>query len=276
MCILFIMHGQNSSKYKLIIASNRDEYYERPTKDAMFHGRNNHVLCGQDLQHGDGGTWLGINKSGKFAALTNYLVPAVDLTKQSRGRIVKNYLEDDSSPFDYCKDLSHENYRGFNIIAGDFKSNPAKAYYYSNMEDAKVQELKTVVNVLASTTLNRGWRKVEHGKKIFEEILGEINNLTENEIVELLFSKLLSDKTELYPDPLVVKQSQDRLETNILRKYCSIQISDLPIYGTGVQTVILVDYDNQVTYSERVLKLDNIKNGLYDEWYPHVSHMFSI
>ncbi len=59
-------NGKDS--YFFIIIANRDEYHERPTTK-MHWWSNNHILAGKDEEAG--GTWLGTNKEGKFAAITN-------------------------------------------------------------------------------------------------------------------------------------------------------------------------------------------------------------
>ena len=68
MClILFTINP--TSKYKLILAANRDEFYDRPAEPAAFWKSDPDLLAGKDLKKG--GTWLGITKSGRFAAITN-------------------------------------------------------------------------------------------------------------------------------------------------------------------------------------------------------------
>ena len=61
--------------YKLILAANRDEFFERPTEKAAFWDQEQNLLAGKDLQQG--GTWLGLTKQGRFSAVTNYR-PAAD------------------------------------------------------------------------------------------------------------------------------------------------------------------------------------------------------
>ncbi|CAM9571362.1 unnamed protein product [Ectocarpus sp. 12 AP-2014] len=57
-------------RYKLIVASNRDEDLGRPTTPIHFwKDAGSNLLAGRDLVAG--GTWLGVSRSGKFAALTN-------------------------------------------------------------------------------------------------------------------------------------------------------------------------------------------------------------
>ena len=90
MCLLVFAFKAHPS-YKLILAANRDEFYERPTAPAEFWDDTPHLLAGKDLKAG--GTWLGITGSGKIAAITNYRDPSsIKESAPSRGRIVSNEI----------------------------------------------------------------------------------------------------------------------------------------------------------------------------------------
>eukprot|EP00903_Cladosiphon_okamuranus_P008969 g8581.t1 len=57
-------------RYRLIVASNRDEYLDRETHPVHFwKDANQNLLAGRDKVAG--GTWLGVSRSGKFATVTN-------------------------------------------------------------------------------------------------------------------------------------------------------------------------------------------------------------
>lgn len=51
MCIVFLYFNDNPGPegFKLIIASNRDEFYSRPAAPAQFWETNPHVLGGEDI-----------------------------------------------------------------------------------------------------------------------------------------------------------------------------------------------------------------------------------
>ncbi|MCO5384741.1 MAG: NRDE family protein [Desulfosporosinus sp.] len=83
MCLIFFAYNCHPN-YRLILAANRDEYFQRPTEKAHFWESYPWVLAGRDLEML--GTWMGITHSGRFAALTNYRDPSLQLTKaKSRG-----------------------------------------------------------------------------------------------------------------------------------------------------------------------------------------------
>ncbi|RXN32016.1 transport and Golgi organization 2 -like protein [Labeo rohita] len=108
---------------RLILAANRDEVYSRPSKAADFWGSNNEILSGLDLEEGkEGGSWLGISKRGKLAALTNYLEARQNPDAQGRGFLVSNYLTDNLDSLAYLRKVSSEAhlYNGFNLLTADF------------------------------------------------------------------------------------------------------------------------------------------------------------
>ncbi|RXM94053.1 Transport and Golgi organization protein 2-like [Acipenser ruthenus] len=85
-----------------------------------------HIIppAGLDMEEGkEGGTWLGISKRGKLAALTNYLEPKINTDAQGRGSLVSNFLTESLDSFSYLKKVSSEGhlYNGFNLITADFK-----------------------------------------------------------------------------------------------------------------------------------------------------------
>jgi len=103
MCLIVFAHKQHPD-YHLILAANRDGFYERPTRPAAFWNAAPEMLAGKDLQAG--GTWMGLTRFGRFAALTNYrdsksIIPEVE----SRGTLVTNYLTGRNSPQQYLENI---------------------------------------------------------------------------------------------------------------------------------------------------------------------------
>ncbi|MGB4360081.1 MAG: NRDE family protein, partial [Rhodoferax sp.] len=103
MCLI-AWNWQPKSPNPLLLIANRDEFYARPTAPLHWWPDGN-ILAGRDLQAG--GTWLGISRTGRLAALTNHR----DLAKQrdnapSRGELVSGFLQTDSSAGDYLDALA--------------------------------------------------------------------------------------------------------------------------------------------------------------------------
>ena len=103
MCLLSFAINAHP-RYRLVLAANRDENFIRPTATAGYWDDAPHILAGRDLEAG--GTWLGVTRSGRLAALTNYYGPdeyAPD--KLSRGWLITDFLNGGLSPGRYFEHL---------------------------------------------------------------------------------------------------------------------------------------------------------------------------
>ena len=104
MCTI-LFSWKSTKDFNLVLIANRDEFYKRETKNASWWDDHPNVLGGRDLQAG--GTWMGINKNGRFAALTNYRKFPLQEFETSRGELVKRYLTDNEDPNQFLKFLHH-------------------------------------------------------------------------------------------------------------------------------------------------------------------------
>src|SRR5918999_6149596 len=130
MCLILIALDTHPH-YGLIVAANRDEFYDRPTAAAGFWEDAPDVLGGRDLQAG--GTWLAIDRGGRFAAVTNYRQGTREPTApRSRGLLVSDYLTTETEPRSHIERVRKDAalYNGFNLIAGDAR----ELFYFSNRE----------------------------------------------------------------------------------------------------------------------------------------------
>ncbi|MDZ7605539.1 MAG: NRDE family protein [Cyclobacteriaceae bacterium] len=104
MCLI-LFSFKTHPRYKLVLAANRDEYFERPALSADFWESNTNILGGIDLI--SGGTWLGISRSGRFAAITNYRNPLVQVDQPiSRGEITRQFLESERLSEDFLEKIN--------------------------------------------------------------------------------------------------------------------------------------------------------------------------
>ena len=148
--------------YKLVLIANRDEFYERPTALAHWWEDHPEVLAGRDLQAG--GTWMGINKNGKFAAITNFRkFPLEGPFETSRGDIVKDFLTTGTSSETYLNKLNEIGFQfdGYNLIFGDSRD----FFYHSNRGNPISIEPNTYG--LSNHLLDTAWPKVKYGKLKF-------------------------------------------------------------------------------------------------------------
>lgn len=118
MCLILLAWRAHEN-YPLIVAANRDEYHARPAQAARFWNDSPQVLAGRDLQAG--GTWMGVSRNGRFAAVTNYRGAGEPPAAQSRGALVRGFLEAAQTPAQYFQGLSNRTglYSGFNLLACD-------------------------------------------------------------------------------------------------------------------------------------------------------------
>lgn len=158
MCL--ILFAYKIADIDLVVAANRDEFYARPTAPTHFWEDASNVLGGRDLEKM--GTWMGITKQGRFAALTNYRDPAESAEhKRSRGEVVSQFLTGQDSPECYMRYMQQQRdaYPGYNLIVGDMQS----LYYYSNVEN-EIRLLSPGLYGLSNHLLDTPWPKVQKGK----------------------------------------------------------------------------------------------------------------
>src|SRR5512138_3989200 len=99
MCLILFSAAHHPG-YPLIIAANRDERYERRSAPLGFWPDAPHIAAGRDLEAG--GTWLGITRQGRWAALTNFRQPgSYRSDAPSRGRLVSDFLLGSMSAEEY-------------------------------------------------------------------------------------------------------------------------------------------------------------------------------
>ena len=166
MCLILLAVRTHPS-YDLILAANRDEYYARPSLPPAFWEEADYVLGGRDLV--GGGTWLGITRSGRIAAVTNYRNPAVFLKDApSRGKLVSDFLMGKQDPAGYVERVRQEaeRYNGFNLLVGDLDG----LHWLSNRDD-RVHRLEAGIYGISNRLLDTPWPKVVRGKKLMAAIL---------------------------------------------------------------------------------------------------------
>src|SRR4051812_27063017 len=118
MCLILLAWRAHAA-YPLIVAANRDEFHARPASAAGFWSDRPSVLAGRDLTAG--GTWMGVDRSGRFAAVTNYRGAHEPSAAHSRGALVTGFLLDARTPAAYMDVVFGESnsYSGFNLLVAD-------------------------------------------------------------------------------------------------------------------------------------------------------------
>ncbi|HYF70176.1 MAG TPA: NRDE family protein [Ohtaekwangia sp.] len=243
MCLIFFSLNEHPD-YKLIIAANRDEFYNRATAPAQFWRDHPDVLAGRDMEAG--GTWLGITKTGRISMLTNYRDPSnINPQAPSRGKLVIDYLIEPVSAPEYLNAIAGQGntYNGFNLLAGT----PDEMYYYSNY-GADVKKLDRGFYGLSNHLLDTPWPKVVNGKLRIKPLVYAPKIDTEK-----IFSVLYND--EIAEDALL---PQTGLPVDRERALSSMFIKT-PNYGSRCSTLVMIDNHNRVFFAERTYDLKSFQ-----------------
>ena len=236
MCLVLIALDSHPD-YSLILAANRDEFYDRPTAPAAFWVDAPSVLAGRDLKAS--GTWLGIDRHGRFAAVTNYRQGQREsAAARSRGSLVSDFLTRDVGALEHVERARKEAdlYNGFNLIAGD----PWGVFYFSNRQ-GRVRHLAPGVYGLSNHLLDTPWPKVAATKSAF----GALLNDGAPELTAELFA-LLSDRNR--PADALLPSTGVAPEWERLLSSAFIASDD---YGTRSSTVVLIGRDGSMVFVER-------------------------
>ena len=118
MCLILVA-WRHAAGFPLVVAANRDEYHARPSAAADFWGEAREVLAGRDLQAK--GTWLGVTRGGRFAAVTNYRGAHDPTARESRGQLARRFLEGEMASQQYAAEVAARGaaYSGFNLLVAD-------------------------------------------------------------------------------------------------------------------------------------------------------------
>ncbi|SER42296.1 NRDE family protein [Salipaludibacillus aurantiacus] len=219
--------------YPFIMAANRDEFYNRRTKEAHFWPEDPSVLGGKDLERG--GSWLGISSSGDLAALTNVRRPSSDSDAlRSRGELISSYFNKRNT---FKQNLNmRDKYGGFNLLYGNLN----KLTFITNQSgDKKV--LTRGIHVLSNASLNSPWPKSLMLKKGIEKSTA----YTGSRLVEYLL-QLLS-----FNEPFADKELPDTGVGIALERKLSPVFIQTENYGTRSSTVILADRSGNITFTEK-------------------------
>lgn len=236
MCLILFAH-RATAHYRLILAANRDEFFDRPAAPAHWWPDRPDVLAGRDLSKG--GTWLGATRSGRWSAVTNFREGVrPDPALRSRGFLTAGFLTGAGSAQAYAEGLTGQlsGYAGFNLLVGDASS----VWYLGNRPDA-VQEVPAGVHGLSNHLLNSQWPKVHGGRSGLASLL----DADEERLVAGLFD-LLADTRRAADHELP--------ETGVgldWERVLSASFIVTEAYGTRASTVLLIRADSSLRFEER-------------------------
>ena len=237
MCLILFANEPNS-RYRLVLAANRDEFYSRPTAPATFWQEAPDVLAGKDLR--SGGSWMGVTRSGKVAAITNFRGPGkVWEDAPSRGKLVSDFLMSGESPDVFIDKLRPraQTYNGFNLLLGSEEG----LWWYSNWYDEQPYMIDPGIHGLSNHLLDTSWPKVKRGKRALKHLVVGEKEITPEQVFSILEDRSPAADAEL-PDTGVGLELERVLSAPFIRTQD---------YGTRSSTVVLVECTGDLTFVER-------------------------
>ena len=226
----------------LIAAGNRDEFYDRPAVPAAWWEDHPQVYAGRDLRAG--GTWMGITKDGRFAAITNVRAPDEKRTDvPSRGALVSDFLTGQAAPGDYVARLAERahHYNGFNLLVGDAET----LIWYSNAardDQRNGKPLAPGVYGLSNATLDTPWPKVVRTKAEFASLLCQ--GAPEEAYFEMLADTTRAEDSRLPNTGIGLEWER------LLSSVCI----ESPAYGTRASSVVQLFASNEAVLRERAIR----------------------
>ena len=245
MCIVAVA-WQLFDELPLVLLSNRDEFLQRPT-EPLHQWIDQPIYAGRDKQ--SGGTWLGIHQqqhadlykqNGRWAAVLNFRdgIQASN-DERSRGALVTDFLTSTLSPMDFARQISLQEYAGFNLIIGD----TTQAVIVNNRGHAPTP-LYAGLHVISNGQPEESWFKTERLRgRLRQEVLPLISENNAHEYWHEAAFNVLSDSTpaptDKLPDTGVPIEIEQALSSIYIEPTSLTNLeTNLPTYGTRTQSVL--------------------------------------
>ena len=235
MCLIAFA-WQASERYPLVVIANRDEFFDRPADAAQWwHGPHGEIFAGRDAKAG--GSWMGVGRNGRFAALTNFRDPrAMRADAPSRGALVPEFVAAERDVEDSMAELAgrSEQYNGFNLLMYDGH----RLGVFESTAGAG-RRLAPGVYALSNAGLDSPWPKQ---RKAIAGLREQLATVPER---EALFALLRDDRPA--PDAQLP-------ETGIAlgwERMLSSAFIRAPGYGTRCSTVMLLSASGEFIVEER-------------------------
>lgn len=244
MCLILFAYQQHPD-YPLIMLSNRDEFFSRPSQAAHFWPDEPNIFAGRDEEAS--GTWLGVNKNGRIAAVTNFReVTPKQNTSLSRGELTAKFLQSNQRATSYLQDIDNTQhlYSGFNLLVGTIK----QLYYYSNRQREIIQ-IPAGIHGLSNSLLNSPWPKVDTGKSALKQQLKQLNRQA---LIDILLDKQ-------QPSDRILPNTGVGIETE---RMLASRFIHTEHYGTRAATLLLINQHGHIDFIEQSFLADGSKGKL--------------
>ncbi|VXB98198.1 conserved hypothetical protein [Burkholderia sp. 8Y] len=214
----------------LTLSANRDEFFRRDAEPMHWWTDAPGVLAGRDLT--GGGTWLGVSRDGRFAALTNYRAPdEMRPDAPTRGTLVSAFLAGQrETPLNYLRRVAEQGHRynGFNLLCGDFTRR--ELGWYGNRADAPPTLLEAGVHGLSNSLLNTPWPKLVAQRQALSDLIDADEHPTLDALIETLRDPRIADDAHLPSTGISIERE----------RVLSAAFIETPEYGTRSTTALRV------------------------------------
>jgi uncharacterized protein with NRDE domain len=215
MCLIAVAH-RLSDDFPLVIAANRDEFYERPALAAAPWKEDARVVGGRDVRAG--GSWLAVREDARFAAVTN--IRGEHRDGPSRGLLVSNFVLSDAGAVDFANSIRRAEYAGFHLILGDGTT----VAHITNANDAPPSIIEPgSIFAVSNGVPGDDWPKVELAREAMQSAIANPESLLD----------------------FLTTRRGGAIEQEVF-----VAVPELG-YGTRSSTVIVVDKNADVTFIER-------------------------
>lgn len=235
MCLIAFA-WQAHPEYDLIVAANRDEFYQRPTQTAHWWPEDSAVYGGRDSRAG--GAWCGADRRGRFAAVTNVREAAARTGLHSRGELVYNALTTTQSVTTYARGLTSraDAYGPFNLLLADRR----QLLFQSNRGRQRQVVLKPGVYAISNAHWDEDWPKTVRACHLLTALI-EHNKISQETVFELLGQGLATGLDEV--SELAISPDTEQLLSALFVRGAS--------YGTRASTLLLRSYAGSMDFYER-------------------------
>ena len=262
MCLI-LTSWQSHPEYPLVVLANRDEFYERATDPMHWWDDHPHILAGRDRADvkGQSGTWMGISKTGRFAAITNVRAPSEkNPDAQTRGEITAKFLKSADNPETFIDVHGHtfNRYNGFNLLATDLSDKDPVLVWLSNrvsmgksLRPRKVmhpQKLNPGIYGLSNGMLDTPWPKVQHRVGAFAQLLAmDTGEFKRSEHYLRAMEDMTQAPDDYLPQTGVSYEWEKALSSAFIRT---------PNYGTRSTSLIRIRKDGRYEVIEKLFNAE--------------------
>jgi uncharacterized protein with NRDE domain len=251
MCLL-VLAWRRHSRYRLVIAANRDEFHARPSAPLAPWPDIPGVAGGRDLLAN--GAWFAVDARRRYGVVTNFReFGRRRRSAPSRGGLIPTYLAGSDPPEICLRALETDApaYAGFNLLIGDRD----QLWYASNRADQFARELAPGIYGLSNEFLDTPWPKVLRVRERLAALLEEPCSSDQHAFTENLFA-MLADREPAPPESL----PHGDLPPEWARKLSAPFVLD-PGYGTRCSTILTIDDDGSLCLLERRFDADGQTTG---------------